>query len=135
MNLATWAAVAGALVALYCLIIFAPAYLDNLSVKEAAVAAASRGINASDDLIQGVIINRVNFGQDAVGYHYEEDPETGARTEIRGLGLEPENITVFRNEPARTLTITVAYSRVIRLFPTQRYTTLRFHIEKEVQAP
>lgn len=122
--------VGGGLALLYGLILFGPAWIDNLSVREAATAASTRGYTMTDDVLTQIILARVNYGTDAVGYHFEEDDD-GNRVEVRGLGIEPEGVTFERNDATRTLTIIVDYDREIRLWPTRKYKKLHFHVEKE----
>ena len=62
-------------------------------------------------------------------------PAAAKDTVVIYTAIEPEQITVLRNEQAKTLTIAVDYTRTVRLFPSQKYSTLRFHTEKETTYP
>lgn len=129
-SIVTFLVVAGAIILLYCLILFSPAWIDNLSVREAAAAASTRGFSMTDDVLTQVILSRLNFGPEAVGYHFEEDDE-GNRVEVRGMGIEPENVSFLREDATRKLTVIVDYDREVRLWPTRKYKKLHFHVEKE----
>ena len=129
-TLVTSLVVVGGIALLYCLILFGPAYADNLSVREAATAASTRGYSMTDDVLTQIVLARVNYGTDAVGYHFEEDDD-GNRVEVRGLGIEPEGVTFQRDDATRKLTVIVDYDREIRLWPTRKYKKLHFHVEKE----
>ncbi len=131
-NLGTWGLLAALVAAIYSLILFGPAFVDNLSVREQMTAATTLGFSAPEDVVQERIVSRCNGGESAVGYHFEESDD-GTLTEVRGLGLTAENVAVYKDESTRTMTITVDYTRRIRLFPSQKYTTLHFRPEKEMQ--
>lgn len=126
----TYLFVAALLGALYLAVIYIPPWTDNLSVKEAVAVALNKGYSTPDDIIASVIVNRVNGGEFVVGSHYEEN-EDGERVEVKGLGLVPENVTIYRNEGSRSLTITVDYFRTVRLIPFKKFHTLHFTVEKE----
>jgi hypothetical protein len=130
MNFATWVLIVGLIGALYAAVIFVPAYIDNLSVRESVDAALTRGFTEPDDKLTEAVILKLNGGPTAVGYHFEED-ETGAMVEVPGLNIAPEGVVVVRNEGARTMQINVDYDRVVRLKPTRKFKTLHFHVEKE----
>ena len=128
-NIVTFLFVAGGALALYAAIIFVPAWLDNLSVKEAVAIQLNKGYTVPDENRTESIINYVNYGPTAAGYHFEESPD-GERIEVRGLGLTPENITYGRDDSSRTLTIYVDYTRELQLKPFNKIKLVTFHVEK-----
>lgn len=111
---------------LYWLIMFGPKYLDNLDVKEAVDIAIATAKDRGDDALVVTIISSMA----KVGWHREEDPESGDLVEKPGLGLAPENIVVERNEDAKTIRITVSYTRDVHLVPFNKWTQARFTVEK-----
>ena len=133
-NIGTYLVVAGGVLAIYAAIIFIPAVIDNISVREAVAIALNKPFTAPDEARTESILNYVNAGPNAVGYHFEED-ENGERIERRGLGLTAENISCSKNETARTVTIYVDYTRELQLKPFKKIKTMTFHIEKEQSFP
>lgn len=124
--------IVGLIGALYWAVVFGPAYLDNISMREALdVAVHTRG---GDEHVVEAVINRVNFGEHAFGYHYEEN-ENGEQVEVRGMGLTADNISVDRNEQAHTLKVMIDYTRPVRLKPTSTVRSVTFHLEQEGPIP
>lgn len=130
-NFATYLLVIGGVIAVYAAIIFLPPIIDNMSVREQVDIALTKEFNEPDENLVNVVILKLNAGPAAVGSHYEEDPESGELVERRGLGIPPEGVVIERDEAAHTMRITVDYSRLIRLSPTQKFKTMTFHVEKE----
>jgi hypothetical protein len=128
--------IAALLGALYWAIMFGPLYIDNLSVREAAdIGITFARIN--DDAIINGALRRINIGQDGkdpIGSHMEEN-EDGTQVEKPGLALTAENITIERDPAAKTIKVSIDYSRTVRLKPTSNVRTLTFHVEKEGPAP
>ncbi len=130
MSVSTWLFLAALVAVLYAAVIFIPPWVDNLSVKEAVEVAFTKGYFTADERLAEVVLNRVNTGQNAVGYHFEENDD-GQRVEVPGLGLTTDNVTVFRDEATKGIRITVDYVREVRFKPFQKVKPVHFHVEKE----
>jgi hypothetical protein len=124
----------GLVCATYWAIIFGPAYLDNMSLKEAADVGIGASKDYHDDGVVQQMLARINHGLDPIGSHTEV-AEDGTETVLPGLNLAPENIVVERNENTRRIRISIDYSRDVRMKPTQSIRTLQFHVEKEGPIP
>jgi hypothetical protein len=121
--------IVAAIAGLYWAILYVPMYVDNLSVREAADVGITAS-KADDERVIEAVLRRINFGQEAVGTHMEEDAN-GDLVEKRGLGLTAENVTVDRNEQAKTIRVVIDYTREIHLKPSSKVRTVSFHVEKE----
>jgi hypothetical protein len=119
--------------AIYYAVMFGPLYIDNMSVKQAAEVGLTAG-RGPEESIRDVVLRTINTGPEAVGTHMEEDAE-GNLVEKRGLGLTEENVSVFKDEAAKTVRISIDYSRTVRLKPTQKTRTVSLHAEKEGPIP
>jgi hypothetical protein len=107
---------------IYGCIVFSTPLLDNLDVKEQINAAYNQSNGLDDVGIKRFI--EAHTGQ--VGTHEEQDSYGKSRTVV-GLGLQDDDITVERNEVARTIFIRVDYSRKVVLTPTTRVYWLKLH--------
>lgn len=112
---------------IYLGVMFAPLYVDNFDVKEAATIAFNRvqqGLD--DDGIRTVIIERTS----RVGSHWERD-QFDRDILVPGLGLTAEQIHIERSGVTAHIRIQVDYSRRVRLKPTKAVRTVNFHVVKE----
>jgi hypothetical protein len=109
----------------YCLWVFAPVYLDNLDVREATTAAFNRMVPDPDmDRVRVYLLSRTK----RIGTHWED--EGGTRVEKPGLDLTDSDIVVERDTNEHTGRVQVDYQREVKLWPTERFTTFNFHVEK-----
>lgn len=116
---------------LWALITIAPAYLDNLDMKEAVAAAVNKARQGhGDEPLQNGILQVAN----RVGTHLEED-EYGALVEKPGLGLTPENVIIERDFTDNTLVIRVEYQRFMQFKPLKQGVTLKFAPQSEGTFP
>ncbi len=114
------------LAAAYAGWLYIPVYLDNLDMREAVVAAFNRmGTDPDDGRIKAFLLSRTN----AIGTHWET--QGGVRVEKPGLGLTEADLVLDRESFAdRTGSVQVDYQREIRLWPSDTFKTLDFHVEK-----
>ncbi len=128
-NLASILLVLAVAVGIWLGALFTPIYLDNLNVKDAVAAAyADVNLGKTDEQIRNRIIEDLNSNK--VGTHQEHD-RFGELVNVPGLGLTTENITIDRNDVARTVRIRVDYDREVRLKPLQRVVKVHFNPEKK----
>ncbi len=119
------------LAAAYAGWLFIPVYLDNLDMREAVVAAFNRmGTDPDDGRVKSFLLSRAN----AIGTHWET--QGGVRVEKPGLGLTEADLVLERESfSERTGSVQVDYQREIRLWPTDNFKTLDFHVEKAGTLP
>lgn len=111
----------------YLGVVFIPFYVDNLDVKEAVAAAHNRAAQrAPDSTLRNTIIERTS----QMGSHWEVDQYDNDVLKP-GLGLTEEQILIERSEVTGSVRIEVEYERQVRLVPTDRVHTLRFHVVKD----
>lgn len=114
------ALILGVIAAIYYVVVFSPVYLDNFDVSEAVAAAYNQVDQISDDRILPALKGKL----DRIGTHREPN-EDGVLEETMGLGLDEDALTIDRN-PDGTVLVRVAYTREVRLKPTQRWVKVRF---------
>lgn len=117
------AAIAGAI---YSVIMFSPAVVDNLDVQEEMAKMINQADRLSDDQIRTILVARLN----QIGTHYEEQGD-GTWAEVKGLGVTNDNLTVDRDTVSGVLTLRVDYIRQIKLKPSEAWTSLTFGPQKE----
>jgi hypothetical protein len=122
-NLILLAAVASAI---YFGVLLFPVMLDNFEVQDTINKAVNRSHQVDDRALRGLVAS----GLARVGTHYAPNP-FGELVEVQGLGVKPEEVIVERNTVTQTIRVAVPYQRQIRLKPTQKFITLRFHPERE----
>ncbi len=109
----------------YCVWLFAPVYLDNLDVREASTASFNRMATDPDlDRIRTYFLSRTK----RIGTHWET--EGGTRVEKPGLDLTDSDVIVERDSNEHTGRVQVDYQREVRLWPTERFFSVDFHVEK-----
>ena len=115
----------GLAVAGYCGWMLVPVYLDNLDVREASTAAFNRmAVDPDVERVRTYILERTK----RVGTHWET--EGGVRVEKPGLGLTDSDIAMERDPGEHTGRIQIDYVREIKLWPSDRFYSIDFHVEK-----
>ncbi len=107
---------------IYWLAMFAPAYLDNLDVKEALTGAFNDASMSQDSQLRVRILAQVS----KVGTHRDA---SGAV--VPGLEITPSMIVIQRDEVEHTIALEVEYDRAIVLWPSKRIRTLHFRVQQE----
>lgn len=112
---------------------FLPVYWDNLSVREAAGAAAIDWLRGEES-VKATVMRRLNMAtpEGVVGWHFATDEE-GNETKVPGLGVAEEDITVNWDEASRTVTIRISYDRVVEMKPLDKRRTVHFEVEKKTK--
>lgn len=118
-------AIAGIATAIYCLVIFAPVYMEHLDVVDVVASAFNQVGVRRDDTIQEELKGRLL----GIGTHRELN-EDNELVEVRGLGVADEDVIYEINPAEKTALIEVRYVREVRLKPTSRWTKLRFTAKK-----
>ena len=104
---------------------FVPVYLDNLDVREASTAAFNRMVADPDmDRVRAYLLDRSK----RIGTHWEG--EGGLRVEKPGLGLTDADIVVEHDTGEHTGRVQVDYQREVKLWPSERFVSVDFHVEK-----
>ena len=116
----------GIAVAIYCVVIFAPPYLDHIDVMDAVGSAYNQTGVRDDSVVERDLKDRLIH---SIGTHREQNEE-GELVEVRGLGVADEDVTFEVNRPEKTVHIEVRYVREVRLKPSSRWTKLRFTAKK-----
>jgi hypothetical protein len=109
----------------YCAWLFVPIYLDNLDMREASTAAFNRmGADPDNDRVRVYLLSRTQ----KIGTHWES--EGGTRVEKPGLDLTDSDLILERDTYEHTGRVQIDYQRQVRLWPTERFFTVDFHVEK-----
>ncbi len=125
VNLVTLFLLLALVAAGYAAWLLVPLYLDNLDMREAVTATFNRmGADPEDARIRNYLVGRAK----GIGTHWET--HSGERVEKPGLGLTEEDVVIERDPAAQTGRVQVDYQREVRLWPTDAYKTLDFHVEK-----
>src|SRR3954467_1022764 len=111
-------------VGIYCVAVFAPAYLDNIDVADAVVSA----YNQSGARPNEAILQELKDKLKRIGTHRELNAD-GELEEVRGLGAADEDVT-YEVNPDNTVDVQVRYVREVRLKPSSRWTKLHFSTKK-----
>ncbi len=107
-----------------------PIWLDSLDMREAATATFNRMSNdPDDDRMRVYLLSRTK----GIGTHWET--EGGTRVEKKGLGLTDADIVIERDGYERSARLQVDYQREVKLWPTERFVTFDFHVEKAGKLP
>jgi hypothetical protein len=111
--------------------LYIPLYMDNLEMREAMTAAFNRmGSDRDDDRIRTYLLARAT----KIGTHWER--ENGVPVEKPGLGLTPADLIIERESfTGHNGRLQVDYTRDYRLWPTDTFRTLDFHLEKAGALP
>lgn len=117
--------VSGIAVAVYCVAMFAPAYLDHLDVMDLVASAYNQVGHRRDEVILEELKGRLVH----IGTHREANQD-GEMEEVRGLGVADEDITYELNAAEKTALVQVRYVREVRLKPTGRWVKLNFTSKK-----
>lgn len=115
---------------IWAVVIFSPAYLDNLDL----VDAVEGSFNEYNRTTQEKIIRRILETAGRVGTHRADDGY-GNMVERKGLGLRRENINIHYDYQSKSVRIRVEYDRPVHLKPFARYRNLHFVVEKEGVPP
>ena len=129
MNLVNLTLTVAFVSAVYLTWIYVPLWLDDLDVREALAAGASQLTSESLGATEAGVQKKVAIGLNQVGYHWEE--QDGQQVQVRGLGLEPDDVQIERAKDGNSARLTVDYARTVKLKPLERYWTLRFHTSRE----
>jgi hypothetical protein len=105
---------------------YIPLYMDNLEMREAMTAAFNRmGSDPDDERIRIYLLGRAS----KIGTHWER--ENGVRVEKPGLGLTAADLIIERESfTGHNGRLQVDYQREYRLWPTDTFKVLDFHLEK-----
>jgi hypothetical protein len=117
---------------IWWVITFSSVYLDNIDVKEAVDAGFNLSNRGDDVAILNAILAKTNAS--TLGIHDETD-EFGVVTQVGGIGLKEENITVTRDEVLKKISITVEYQRKVFLKPSAKVKYVKFRVQKEGPIP
>jgi hypothetical protein len=107
-----------------------PLWLDNLDMREASTATLNR--LASNPDVEAVRVFYLDRSK-RIGTHWVT--EGGTRVEKPGLGLTADDIVIERDPFEHTAHIQVDYQREVKLWPTERFATFDFHVEKAGRLP
>jgi hypothetical protein len=109
----------------YALWVFVPPYLDNLDVREACTASFNRmAADPENDRVRLYLMDRLK----RIGTHW--DNEGGTWQEKPGLGLGDSDVLIDRDAAEHTGRIQVDYQRGVKLWPSERFFSMDFHVEK-----
>lgn len=133
INLFSLALVGAIFTGMYIVVVFAPAYADDVDVREAVTAAYNSSGRQPDDELRRMIQDRLNQAP-GVGTHKEDDG-FGNIVERPGLGLTDEQVIIERDEVRGMISIRVEYARDVLLRPTKRIYKLAFSVRKEGPIP
>lgn len=104
---------------------FVPVWLDSLDVREASAASFNRmAIDPDLQRIRNYFLDRTK----RIGTHWETEGAT--RVEKPGLGLTDADVVVERDAAEHTGHFQVDYQREVRLWPTDRFVSVDFHVDK-----
>lgn len=117
---------------IWWIITFSGVYLDNIDVKDAVEAGYNVSNRMNDVDVSNVIFQKVNSSQ--VGNH-EEDDGFGTITTKPGLGLKEENLTITRDDVAKTIKIVVEYKRKVVMKPMAKIKWVPFRVVREGPIP
>jgi hypothetical protein len=110
--------------------LFIPIFFDNLDMREATTSTFNRMASDSDnDRLRTYLLSRSN----SIGTHWET--EGGTSVEKKGLGLTDADIVIERDAFEHTAHLQVDYQRAVKLWPTERFKTFEFHVEKAGKLP
>ena len=129
-NLISVALVLAVVGGIYWVVMLSPPYLDNIDIKDIVSACYNDSGRVGDDQLR----YRINEVANRIGTHKAEDG-FGNVTEVKGLGLKPEQITIFRDEVRRTILIKVEYDQEVQLKPLKRIKRVHFVTAKEGPVP
>jgi hypothetical protein len=107
-----------------------PLWLDNLDMREASTATFNRlATNPDIELVRNFFLERSK----KIGTHWVTEGDT--RVEKPGLGLTAADFVIERDPFEHTASIQVDYQREVKLWPTERFTSFDFHVEKAGRLP
>jgi hypothetical protein len=109
--------------------LYVPLWLDDLDVREALAAGAGQLTSENLGMPESMIQKNVAAKLALVGYHWEE--QDGKQVQVRGLGLEADDVQVERGADGKSGRLTVDYGRTVKLKPLDQYWTLKFHTSRE----
>ncbi len=120
----------GLVAAGYAAWLLIPIWLDSLDVREAATATFNRLANDPDDeRLRIYLLSRTK----AIGTHWVT--EEGTKVEAKGLALTDADISIERDASEHSGRLQFDYQREVKLWPTERFATLDFHVEKAGKLP
>jgi hypothetical protein len=130
VSLVTVILVLGLVVVGYLGWLLIPIWFDNLDMREATTASFNRMANDPDlDRVRAYLLGRTK----RIGTHWETQGDT--RVEQPGLGLTESDIVIERDPFERTGRVQVDYQREVKLWPTERFSSFDFHVEKAGKLP
>lgn len=104
---------------------FVPVWLDSLDVREASSAAFNRmAIDPDLERIRTYLLDRTK----RIGTHWEGDG--ASRVEKPGLGLTNADLILERDATEHTGRVQIDYQREVRLWPTDRFVSVDYHVDK-----
>lgn len=109
--------------------LYVPLWLDDLDVREALAAGAGQLTSENLGMTEAAIQKTVAAKLALVGYHWEE--QDGKQVQVRGLGLEADDVQIERGADGKSGRLTVDYGRTVKLKPLEKYWTLKFHTSRE----
>ena len=112
--------------AIYSVIMFSGAYVDNFDVKTEVASLVNQANRLTDDQLRATLVSRMN----QIGTHYEEQFD-GSWVEQPGLGVTNDNVQINRDTVAGIIVVRVDYGRLINLKPFGKWTTLNVSAQKE----
>jgi hypothetical protein len=132
-NLIGVAVIAAVIYGVWWIITWSGVYLDNLDVVDAVKGAYNDSGRKND---QGVL-DAVVFapGINTAGTHDEDDGFGNIKTDVPGLGIKKEDVTVTRDDVKQTIRIEVVYTRKVPLKPFKKVELKRFRVVKEGAIP
>jgi hypothetical protein len=105
----------------YSVVIFSPAYMDNIDATDAVAAAFNQVGQRLDEQVLIELRSRLV----RIGTHRELNEE-GVLVETPGLGV-PDDAIIFEKNPANNeVTIGFRYVREVRLKPSSKWVKLKF---------
>ena len=112
--------------AIWLLVLFTPAYLDNLDVSEAVRGAFAEANRVPDS----ASIRRIQEAGLRIGTHVEND--TFGNEVVRpGLRWTDDQITITRDEVRHYVEVRLDYDRDVLLWPLNKVHRLHFVNKKE----
>jgi hypothetical protein len=109
--------------------LYVPLWLDDLDVREALAAGAGQLTSENLGMTESMIQKGVAAKLALVGYHWEE--QDGKQVQVRGLGVEADDVQIERGADGKSGRLTVDYGRTVKLKPLEQYWTLKFHTSRE----
>ena len=114
VNIVTFIVLGAILFAVWWLWLWSPLALDQIDVKQAVAEAVNTAANNGLETARFRLVQKLNHD---IGWHYEIDEVTNQEVKRPGLGIEPKEIVLVKNEESKDWECSVSYVRTIRLVP------------------